>query len=360
MSETQFPCGQCGARVQFQPGTGVLTCPYCNHDNPIESIDVNIDEIDYEQVLARLEQNEDTVEQQIVTCNGCGGETTLAPNITAGACAFCGNDVVAAAKSAKSIKPKALLPFRVTRDEAKAAFRKWVDGLWFAPNALKKFSRLDTRLAGMYVPYWTYDADADSSYTGQRGDAYYVTQSYTTTVDGKSVTRTRQVRKIRWTWVSGRVLDEFDDILVLASTTLQAKYANKLEPWDLQNLEPYQDDYLSGFQAESYHVTLPEGFRKAQAIMEGHIRAHVTRDIGGDEQRISSLDTRLDEITFKHVLLPVWMSAYQYRAKSYRFLINGRTGEVQGERPWSIWKITFAVLGVIALIAAIALIASNS
>jgi len=212
----------------------------------------------------------------------------------------------------------------------------------------------------MYVPYWTYDADADSSYTGQRGDAYYVTQSYTTTVDGKSVTRTRQVRKIRWTWVSGRVLDEFDDILVLASTTLQAKYANKLEPWDLQNLEPYQDDYLSGFQAESYHVTLPEGFRKAQAIMEGHIRAHVTRDIGGDEQRISSLDTRLDEITFKHVLLPVWMSAYQYRAKSYRFLINGRTGEVQGERPWSIWKITFAVLGVIALIAAIALIASNS
>lgn len=358
--ETQFPCAQCGAKVEFRPGSEALTCPYCGHENPIEAIDVVVEEIDYASVLAGLASDEDTIEQQVVRCDGCSGETTLPENATAGACAFCGKDIVATARSTKQIKPKALLPFKITREAARTAFRSWVDGLWFAPNDLKRYSRMDTRLAGMYVPYWTYDADAHSSYTGQRGDAYYVTVTYTATENGKPVTRTRQERRIRWTWVSGRVFDRFDDVLVLASTTLPSKYANQLAPWDLGNLTPYQDDYLSGFQAESYHVSLPDGFATACGIMEGHIRSHVRRDIGGDEQRITSLSTRHEAITFKHVLLPVWMSAYRFKGKTYRFLINGRTGEVQGERPWSVWKIAFLVLGILLAIAVIALIANAS
>jgi hypothetical protein len=80
------------------------------------------------------------------------------------------------------------------------------------------------------------------------------------------------------------------------------------------------------------------------------IRSDVRRDIGGDEQRISDIDTSWTDETFKHILLPVWMAAYKYNGKSYRFVVNGQTGEVQGERPWSIWKIAFAVILVLALV----------
>ena len=66
-------------------------------------------------------------------------------------------------------------------------------------------------------------------------------------------------------------------------------------------------------------------------------------DERGDVQRVGQVDTEFSAETFKHILLPVWMAAYRYGGKSYRFLVNGQTGEVQGERPWSVWKIAFAV-----------------
>ena len=54
------------------------------------------------------------------------------------------------------------------------------------------------------------------------------------------------------------------------------------------------------------------------------------RDIGGDQQRIERIETDVGALTFKHVLLPVWLAAYRYRGKSFRFVVNGRTGTVRG------------------------------
>ena len=164
------------------------------------------------------------------------------------------------------------------------------------------------------------------------------------------------MRKTRWWPVSGRVADDFDDVLVLASRSLPAGYAEALEPWDLKDLVPYRDEYLSGFVAESYQIRLPEGFEIAKGIMDGHIRATVARDIGGDHQRIHALDTRYFDVTFKHALLPVWISAYRFHDRTFRFLVNARTGEVQGERPYSWVKITLAVLAAIIVVLIIMLI----
>jgi DNA-directed RNA polymerase subunit RPC12/RpoP len=355
MAEKQFPCGQCGAKIVFKPGTAMLACQHCGHANAIPQSEEDIEELDFAAILAELADGEETIEQQTVHCGECSGETTLPPNVTAAPCAYCGSDIVATAKSQKLIKPKSLLPFKVTRDEARKAFREWVSGLWFAPNKLKQFARVDSRLAGLYVPYWTYDANTTTWYSGQRGDAYYVSESYT---DSEGKSQTRQVRRVSWSHASGVVWDSFDDLFVLASDTLPKNIANKLEPWDLENLEPYQDAFLSGFQAESYHVGLADGFEVAKNVMDGHIRASVCRDIGGDEQRIHTLRTQYANVTFKHILLPIWLNSYRYGDKVFRFLVNGRTSEVQGERPWSVWKIVFAVLAVIAVIAAIILLAN--
>jgi hypothetical protein len=180
-----------------------------------------------------------------------------------------------------------------------------------------------------------------------------VTETYTTTENGRSVTKTRQVRKIRWTFVSGSVSHWFDDVLVPASNTLPKKYVVRLEPWDTQNLVPFDEKFLSGYKAESYQVDLKQGFEEAKGIMDVTIRQLIRNHIGGDEQRIHTVDTKYSRITFKHALFPLYISAYQFRNKIYRFLVNARTGEVQGERPYSFWKIFFFVLAIIAVIAGI-------
>jgi DNA-directed RNA polymerase subunit RPC12/RpoP/preprotein translocase subunit Sss1 len=350
MAEKQFPCKQCGAKVEFDPGAATLKCPYCNFENPIPQSEEDIEELDFKAFLAKAASGEETVESQTVKCETCAAEVSLDPGVAASECPFCGSNIVKTGGSTKAIKPKSLLPFKVTQKEGREAFRKWIKSLWFAPGKLKQYARSDSKLSGIYVPYWTYDSDTTSYYTGQRGEHYWVTETYTTMEDGKSVTKTRQVRRTRWYPASGVVWNRFDDILVLASKSLPTKYAEALDPWDLENLVEYNDDYLSGFRAESYQVDLAEGFEQAKEVMDDGIRVSVRADIGGDEQRIHSIKTKYEDITFKHILLPIWISAYRFKQKVYRFLVNARTAEVQGERPWSIIKIAMAVLAAAGVI----------
>ncbi|MCP4899142.1 MAG: hypothetical protein GY906_19410 [bacterium] len=344
----EFTCRQCGGEVAFQPGTENLTCPYCGSFQQIERAEGEIVELDFEAHLEQAAEAEEFQERLAVSCNSCGAETTFEANVTSDECPFCGTNIVVATHSTRQIKPKSLLPFSIDHKQAMASFKKWVRSRWFAPNKLKKLARTIGGLSGIYIPHWTYDCGSTSSYVGERGDDYYVNESYTTTENGRSVRRTRRVRRTRWARVSGVVQNAFDDVLVLASESLPRKYAERLEPWDLDKLVPYRDDYLSGFRAESYRVDLKEGFEYARVTMDATIRTSIRRDIGGAHQRIHSVETSYRDITFRHILLPVWLSAYRYKDKVYRFLVNARTGEVQGERPYSWVKIELAILAVVS------------
>lgn len=353
--QKQFPCKQCGANLVFAPGTSSLQCPYCGAENEIAKSDEAILELDYLTYVAGLPDGDGVQETLTVKCTNCAAETTLPPNTTAATCPFCGTGIVATASTKKSIRPQAVLPFKVTQHQAIESFRTWVNGLWFAPNALK--TQADrSAIKGAYVPAWTYDTDTETDYTGERGEHYWETEEYTETdSDGKTVTRTRQVQKTRWWPARGHVSNTFDDVLVMATQTLPAKCLDKLEPWDLPELVPYGDEYLSGFVAESYQVNLEQGFERCKQIIDAPIRRTIERDIGGDEQRINWMNVTYNDITFKHLLLPVWISAYQFQEKTYRFLVNARTGEVQGERPYSWIKITLLILAILAVILAIVL-----
>ena len=264
---------------------------------------------------------------------------------------FCGSKIVADTKSTKFIRPRSLLPFRISSRQASDQYRKWLKGLWFAPNRVKKYARRDRKLNGVYVPYWTYDCDTVSRYQGQRGDVYQVPQRVSVVVNGRRTTKTKMVNKIRWTPVSGVVSRIFDDVLVYATDSLPRSMARDLAPWDLAELTPYQEEFLSGFQSELYKVNLNEGFSLAKQRMHTVIRQDIRHDIGGDHQRIHSSDTQYSKITFKHILLPFWVAGFRFRNKTYQFLVNGRTGEVQGDRPYSWIKIGFA--SILAIFAAI-------
>jgi predicted RNA-binding Zn-ribbon protein involved in translation (DUF1610 family) len=360
LATEQHSCGQCGAKLDFAPGTSALKCPYCGFELQIAASEAPVAELDYQSYLEKAAAEKGLQESKRVKCDKCGAETTVPPDAAADLCPFCGANMVFQESTARLIKPEGLLPFKISSHEAFDKFRNWIRKLWFAPGALKQYAQMEGKLAGVYIPFWTYDSDTTSVYSGARGDYYYTTETYTTTENGRSVTRTRQVRHTRWTPAHGTVANAFDDILVLAGKSLPRKYADRLEPWDLPNLVPYADEYLSGFRAESYQITLPEGFEIAKGIMAPVINATIRRDIGGDEQQIHSSQTQYGNITFKHILLPVWLTAYRFREKIFRILINARTGEVQGERPYSAWKIAAAVLAGLVVIGIIILIAASS
>jgi hypothetical protein len=265
-------------------------------------------------------------------------------------CPFCATPVVAETGSHRLIKPQALIPFVLSEAEARSAMTAWLGRLWFAPSGLVDYARRGRAMTGMYVPYWTFDAETRSRYRGQRGDHYYQTQTVTVQVNGRAEQRRQQVRHTRWSRASGQVARRFDDVLVMASSSLPKRLGDELTPWDLNTLVAYKPDFLAGFCAEGYTVPLADGYIVARARMAGVIQMDVRQDIGGDEQRIDAVETAHSKETFKHILLPIWIAAYKFNGKSYRFLVNGQTGEVQGERPWSVWKIFLACLVVAAII----------
>jgi ribosomal protein S27E len=339
--------------MEFDPQSGMLKCPYCGRTRALATAGAAIAENDYEQFLlpdpSRLRRLAENALQ--VTCSGCGSTVTFEPPEVAGACPFCGAKIVAQPRAADPlIAPEGVLPFLVTQKEATASIRNWLRTRWFAPSALKQMARQGD-IGGVYIPFWTYDAQTFSRYRGERGEHYWETEYYTETdANGRAVQKTRQVQKTRWYPASGQVSRFFDDVLVSATKALPRPKLDALQPWDLPAVRPYDPAFLSGFKAQRYQIELGEGFGIAKEVMAGVIHGDVARDIGGDEQRIHSVDTRYSGITFKHLLLPIWVSAYRFERKVFQVVVNARTGEVQGDRPYSIWKIAFLVLVILLAI----------
>lgn len=355
----RFPCEQCGADYRFDPDKGQLICDFCGSTQTVAESgpwEGGIRELDFRAAMDNLLPLQDMEETRVSTCPNCAAQVEFDPDVHATECPFCATPVVTDTGTHRHIKPRGLLPFALDENAAQEAMTQWLGKLWFAPGGLQDYARKGRRMQGIYVPYWTFDAQTRSRYSGQRGTVYYETR--TVTRDGK--TERVRVQKIRWTPVAGRVARFFDDVLVLASTSLPKRFTDALAPWDLAALEPYRPEFLAGFRAEGYQVDLDQGFADAQAQMDRVIRRDVKFDIGGDRQQIHNVETDVSEVTFKHILLPVWLAAYKYQGKTFRFVVNGRTGRVQGERPWSVWKIALAVvLGLIVAGAAGYLIALN-
>lgn len=339
-NEHRFPCDTCGADFRFDPGSDRLVCDHCGNVAEMENASPEIQELDFKQAIAEKLPSAEIEETRNLSCPNCAASFEFDADIHAHECPFCATPVVADTGTHRHIKPRGVLPFAIEERDAQKAMVDWLGGLWFAPNGLQEYARKGRKLTGIYAPYWTYDADTKSHYSGERGTHYYVTR--TVMRDGKSV-QVRE-RKTRWRRVTGRVARFFDDILVLGSRSLPKSHTDGLAPWQLSELQPYSPEYLAGFQAEGYVVSLTEGYEEARDYMIRIIRRDVRFDIGGDAQRIHNINTDTRDVTFKHILLPIWIAAYKYRGKSYRFVINGQSGRVQGERPYSAWKIGFAVL----------------
>lgn len=353
-SEANKSCANCGAELKFKPGSNQLTCEYCGYEEFIEQTKSSFEELELEHYLKVVGENAYTESIDLLHCKNCGANQHVEENYKSLNCVYCGEPLIREDIEKEGwILPGALVPFQLDGKKARSIFKKWVSSIWFAPNNLKRAALDPEGLRGLYVPYWTFDSNLYAEYQGQRGDYYYETQKVRT----KNGTQTRQVRKTRWSRASGTVSGFVDDILINASEKKRREIPEKIAHWNLKELAVFNSKYLAGFVTEKYTISLKDGhhrsFQEAKDIAYNWIR----RDIGGDTQRIGHADIKLSDETFKHILLPVYISSYRYSGKEYLFYINGQTGALSGSRPYSFWKIFFLVLFILVVIVLIAIFA---
>ena len=346
-----FPCLSCGADLLYEPQDGFLSCPYCGHKEAIPKSSAEVQERSFEQYLRVRPEQMGQLAALEVQCQSCGAKSLFSPPEVAGRCEFCGVQIVAQPKSADPIlTPEGLLPFSIPHKQVTQKLRQWLSSRWFAPNDLKHFAQPEA-IHGIYIPFWTYDTNTTTYYTGQRGDHYYVTETYhETDAQGRQVTRTREVQHTRWSSASGTVSRWFDDVLIPATRSLSVQRLQALEPWDLPEIQPYNPAFLSGFKAQRYQLDLEQGFELMKEVIADTIEGDVREDIGGDVQRIEELSTHYSGITFKHLLLPVYAGAYRFNGKVFQIVVNGRTGEIHGDRPYSVVKILLFIAFLLLVI----------
>ena len=341
---TDKKCPNCGATVTFDPATGKMHCEYCGYscELPKPEEDHEICEMDFESALHTESFNWGD-EKKSVQCKQCGAVSIYDALETAAVCPFCGSTSVMPAAKENTIAPGAVCPFSVTKDQAGECFTRWLKKKWFTPRKAKK-NAMPEAFQGVYLPYWTYDAQTTSNFTARAG--------YDRTVkdkEGRSHTETD------WRRVNGVFQEFFDDVTVMASKRQENSGVKECEPFDFSRLVPYSPQVVAGFIAERYSIGLKEGWESAQKTIQSKLRSdisnYVRRHWNADHADSVRFSTLYSNITYKYLLVPTWISSFKYKDKVYQFAVNGQTGKVGGKAPVSAWRVILAILigaGIIA------------
>jgi predicted RNA-binding Zn-ribbon protein involved in translation (DUF1610 family) len=356
----KYNCPSCGAEAQWNPGKHALVCPYCGTVSPAEiKASGEIEEHDLVTALRAIGPDHRgwATEKKSVKCQSCQAITVFDPDRAAQRCDFCGSAaIIPVDQQTRPIRPDSLLEFKIAETQVRDSIRQWYGARWFAPNNLGTRALTDT-VHGIYIPYWTFDAQVSADWTAMAGDYYYVTESYT---DSQGRSQTRQVRKVRWYPASGHVDHFFDDELVPATKGVETNLLRSVEPFPTtSDLKPYDPGFLSGWVVEQYQIDLVAAAQNARTIMETKTRQLCDKEVPGDTHKDLQVDANFSGQTFKHVLVPVWLLAYTYGSKNYQVLINGYTGAIAGRYPKSAIKIALLVLFILTIIGLIVWLANQ-
>lgn len=336
----KLACPACGGEAQWNPAKKALVCAYCGTESPYEvRADGEIVEHDLVSALQAVPQSARGWQdrRRPVRCQHCQAISTFTNAQQGRACDFCGSTaLVEFEETGDIIRPESLLPFDVSEPAARDKLRSWYLSRFWAPSNLGGKALTDT-VKGVYLPYWTFDAEVSARYTAD-GGAFYRND--------------KGERQVRWFPVSGHVRHFFDDTLVCGSRGVHPRLIEAVEPFPTtsERLKPYDPGYLSGWTVERYQLDLVAAAQRGRERMVAAIRQMCAQDIRADTHRNLQVAPSFDRQTFKHVLLPVWLVGYRYGARDYQVLVNGATGQVAGEYPKSWVKIALAVIAALVLL----------
>lgn len=338
-------CANCGGTIKWNIAKQQLECASCRTPYVPETTVERVEEHDFDGYVQREGERVSFPEDTTIVCGGCGARIAVDEFCTATVCPMCGSTQLLEERQEAGVPPDGLIPFRIDRETAQQNFSRWVKSRWFAPNQLKRACQ-GGKLQGVYLPFWTFDAEVTTDYRGQGGNTH-------TYRDSKGNTHSR----INWRPVRGTVGGHYDDLQVCAALNTASQVVEKVLPYNTwENTVPFSHSYLSGFLAEHYAIPATQAVETAKSqIRDGQIH-EAEQDIrshGFSHTRVDDINITYHSVTYKHVLLPAWTSAFTYNGKQYIYIVNGESGKVGGQRPYSIPKIAAAVAVGVAAAAAL-------
>lgn len=324
-------------------------CPGCGDPVDVGENFCNVCGRDLRELQAAL--GEGASGRRHLSCQSCGAAVSVGEDVRAVICPFCKSpQVIDLPPGDDRPEPEFILGFANTEDVAQERFGRWVrKGGLTVPGDLSKAATL-TEIRGVYVPFWSFSVRADSRYACRIGEYWYRTETYTTVVNGKVVTRTRTVRETEWFPFDGTYHGYHNRYLVSGSKGLPQNLADDVMPYDLSALHRFRPDFLAGWMAEEASVARDEAFEVSKRHFFAEEKRRVAAFLPGDTHRGLDVTTTFSQATDDLLLLPLWILVYDYKGKRHRFVMNGQTGAMSGTRPKVYWKIVLLVLGILAVV----------
>ena len=355
IAQQKFSCPACGGEARWDPGKKALVCAFCGTTSPAQvQLSATGEQVIVEHDLIHAlraipdDQRGWQAKKISVKCQSCQAISVFDPSRVGQRCDFCGSTALVPYEEIKeAFRPESLLAMKVSETQVRDSIHRWYRTRWFAPNRLKRAALTDT-VKGLYIPYWTFDAQVQAEWTAESGYYYYEQETYR---DSDGELKTRQVQKIRWQPSSGQLDHFFDDELVPASRGVQPQTLRRIEPFPTKELTPYQPGFLSGWVVERYQIDLGTAAHTARQEMDAELRQLCSAQVPGDTHRNLQVEADYSGQTFKHILVPIWLLTYNYGARHFQVVINGYTAAIAGAYPKSWIKITLAVLAVLAAVA---------
>lgn len=342
-------CSSCGSNMIFNPDKQCLVCPHCDSVISFNQNDM-AQEIDLMSGLT-----DDNVwrkeESSVFRCINCGAKVVMQKNETALSCPFCGTAHVQKSEELAGLKPNALIPFAFGVEKALDYSKTWARKKIFAPRSFKKNLATDN-IKGIYAPCFTFDSATCSTYVGRIG------KTHTRTVgSGKN----RRVETyVVWRNISGVFSQGYDDILITAGSKIGQDKIDKISPFGTNDGIVYEEKFLLGFMAYHYDNDLKDCWGQAKNRIDSDLRKRILAQYSYDRVAYLNVSTQHNKVTYKYVMLPVYVGAFNYKKKLFNFFVNGNTGKVAGKTPKSFWKILGTVLLGVAVVAGIATLAMIS
>ncbi len=330
-------CPACGADMVYDAETGGLYCEHCGTRKEI--VGSFSEEQDFEKLLE--ERDDWGSESHVFRCENCGAQEVLDKKEIAKACPFCGATNIVATDELPGLRPNAVVPFAVAQKQAGASVRQWVRKRLFAPQKFRRSAKPE-KMNAVYLPAFTFDSQTHSYYTAVLGKYYYVTRR----VDGKTV----RERRIKYFTVSGQYEMFFDDVLVQASNVVGEKNLKKLQPFATGSSKEYSPEYLSGYTATQKTRSGLDCWADAKQEIAARLRSAILSGYSYDVVSSFNINTQYSGITYKYVLLPVYVGHCKWHQKVYNFFVNGLNGKVTGQAPVSPLKVAVLVVLGIAVV----------
>ncbi len=329
MSLLQYKCPCCGGGIEFDSATQKMKCPYCDTEfetDTLKEYDADLkndvtDDMQWQTEPEGVWQEGEADGICSYICNSCGGEIIGEATAAATSCPYCGNPVIITANLTGTLRPDWVIPFKLSKEQAKDALKRHLSGKRLLPKVFKDENHID-EIKGIYVPFWLFDADAEASvrYRATRvrawraGDYDYTETSFYSIYRGGTL--------------------GFERVPVDGSSKMPDDMMESIEPYDFSEAVDFQTAYLSGFLADKYDVDSASSQERANQRIKSSVDGVFMDTVNGytSVTPVSS-GIRFNNGKVKYALYPVWLLNTEWNGQKYTFAMNGQTGKFVGDLP---------------------------